>query len=798
MSKIFCAALALLLCSIVCPENVFGQELEKSDRKAVSGVIVESVKGKSKPLSLCKVQFSYPNGSRAARTLTLDDGKFRVLLPAGSYKVKIENTGHRSRSFDVNVSTENIDLGVIVLEIGEEIGAASVEASSLIRRHGTRLVYDVSKDPDASKISMTEMASRIPALKMASRNGQLEFEHQRFQAILVDNAESGLINVHRQYPMEFIKADHMKSIEIVMPGDLEYHNEQPIMLITLARPLPYGFASNIQLTSDTKNNHSPSLDMVANTPLIGVGFGYDFQFSGAPALTDETTREATGDESDIRKIESKTSSRQWSDAHSMKMNVFRSFAGETINVNASLNAMVSDSRSSVQSQTGVFDADGLALSEGQTITSAHTQSPFRLNGGLRVRGSFGKPLTKTLKKNRWSVSYTLNNTRQDTRTDYSGLGLQLSSNGTLEHKVQATLDMRNMSVGPLSASFSTKGGYYNRRYRSNSSYLEDIEGLDYTQQVSFLNLSILGSALDNKLGFILLLNSEYLNNKGSFVNGSTVSPLDYSDFNLNPNLSLSWHFKRGGISVSWLRTVKRPGIRHMNPYIDRSNPFLIKTGNPELKGAETDQYSFSYHVSPSVKWIRRASITASYTTTKNDISRIVLTNADGSATSTYANLGARHGVGFSGVIDVAPRRDLSFMAMATYSRNKVVMPGGLENEFSSFISTASVSWNPRWFELICVIRLAPSTSSVQTRQFILEPYGELSIARYFEKPHLGVALIMADAFHSGGFKQSSIQGAGFVQYNSVERTGRHIIARVYWRFGRFKPSETVNIKAYDM
>ncbi len=261
---------------------------------------------------------------------------------------------------------------------------------------------------------------------------------------------------------------------------------------------------------------------------------------------------------------------------------------------------------------------------------------------------------------------------------------------------------------------------------------------------------------------------------------------------------MSWNLKRSSITASWSRTVKRPGIRQMNPYIDRSNPYYIRTGNPELKGAEIDQYSIGFIVRPAVQWIRDASVRASYSTTKNDISRIVLTDADGLATSTYANLGERHGVGFSGMISITPRRDLSFSVIASYSWNKAVMPGGLENEFSSFISTVSASWTPRWFELSGIVKLAPSTSSVQTRQFILEPYGELSIARYFEKPHLGVALIMSDAFHPGGFKQSSIMGAGFVQYNNVERTGRHIIARVYWRFGRFRPSETVNIKAYDM
>lgn len=118
----------------------------------------------------------------------------------------------------------------------------------------------MSKDPDASKINMTEMISRIPELRMAASNGKLKFENENISKILIDNAESGLINERRQYPMEFIKADHMKQVEVVLPGDIEYNNDKPILLISLSKALPYGFASNLEMTSTTKTGiiHLPT------------------------------------------------------------------------------------------------------------------------------------------------------------------------------------------------------------------------------------------------------------------------------------------------------------------------------------------------------------------------------------------------------------------------------------------------------------------------------------------------------------------------------------------------------------
>ena len=276
----------------------------ESGKRHVKGRILEEGRKKETPLALCKIHVTHVTGEKAARTITLEDGIFNFDVNDGAYKVLVENTGHKSKVLDLNVIGKDVDLGNIYLEIGEEIASAGIESKSLINRKGTRITYDVSKDPDASKINMTEMISRIPELRMAASNGKLKFENENISKILIDNAESGLINERRQYPMEFIKADHMRQVEVVLPGDIEYNNDKPILLISLSKALPYGFASNIEMTSTTKNRHNPSADMVINTPLIGIGLGYDYSYDRAPALKDESVREMTDPAGQIGRIES--------------------------------------------------------------------------------------------------------------------------------------------------------------------------------------------------------------------------------------------------------------------------------------------------------------------------------------------------------------------------------------------------------------------------------------------------------------------------------------------------------------
>ena len=69
---------------------------------------------------------------------------------------------------------------------------------------------------------------------------------------------------------------------------------------------------------------------------------------------------------------------------------------------------------------------------------------------------------------------------------------------------------------------------------------------------------------------------------------------------------------------------------------------------------------------------------------------------------------------------------------------------------------------------------------------------------YFKKIHLGTSVSVTDALHGGGRKESVIHDVNFIQRNYVERRGRMLNFKVYWRFGRFKNAETVEVSAYDM
>ena len=767
------------------------------DTREVRGKVVAKTGKSNTPLAFCKIYISSNIAYGVKNTITLENGVFRFYAADGVYKILIETMGYKSKELEVNVEGKNVNLGSITLEIGEEIAASNIQSESFISRNGTRITYDVSKDPDASKISMTEMISRVPDLRMASRDGKLKYDNKDFSRVLINNTESGLVNKSRQYPMEFIKADYMKKFEVVLPGDAEYNNDLPILLISLAKDLPYGFASNLEMMATTKNRYSPSVDAVINTPLIGIGFGYDYDYAGAPSLTNRSVRELTDMSAGVCKVESSNSVWEKSNSHIISTNLFRNFADGNIRFNASLNTSYSNGTSYSETGTILTKTDN-TVSEDITMAKGFSKAPFRLNGAMRLSGSFSTPIgIRGLRKNKWQIEYAYMNSRNEIGHEYPSY-TQFSSSGMKEHRAIASFNFSDLMVKPIKSSFMFKGGFFSRYYDNISTSNLSIKGLDYIQNIVFLDISMLGSALGGRLGYVFSLRNEYLSNKGSYLNEAVYSPLEYDSFKKDPMANLSWRFKRSSLAFGYTKSVKRPDVNQLNPYEDKTNPYNVRTGNPNLKGERRDSYSLSYMIMPNFAIFSNVKIGVSYSKTTDKIARILNASADGIAVNSLFNVGQFESYGLNTMIMFKFGKSCNGSLLGSYSRNISILPSGLRNTYDTPSFSTMLNWYNNWFDLSTVVNLRPSLTSVQASKTILEPSGELSISKYFKRPHIGVSLSVTDIFHKGGMMQSTIVNTNFIQHNYAERLGRSYMFRLYWRFGKFKHVPAVNVNAYDM
>ncbi|HVV56494.1 MAG TPA: outer membrane beta-barrel protein, partial [Mucilaginibacter sp.] len=78
----------------------------------------------------------------------------------------------------------------------------------------------------------------------------------------------------------------------------------------------------------------------------------------------------------------------------------------------------------------------------------------------------------------------------------------------------------------------------------------------------------------------------------NFVSSGVTTAPSYS--NLIPSVSVQRSFKTSSINFGFTQRIQRPGIFQLNPFVDRSNPTFINTGNPQLKPELDNTFDLTY------------------------------------------------------------------------------------------------------------------------------------------------------------------------------------------------------------
>ena len=715
---------------------------QTAGRFRVAGVVVE--KGSGDKLMMATVTIADTSGTVAGTYVTEENGRFTLSVPDGKYSFKVSCTGYETVSKQIEVSGEDRNLGKISLKVGEEIDAATVSANPLLMRKGSRVIYDVSQDPDKDKIPMMEMMSRIPYLVRS------------------------------------------------------HSNSKPILLITLEEQFPFGAAARLDASGDTRKCASAQVDAVVNADRFGIGVNYNYAHSDQPTVSSDYFRETD----DGSQQENSSSSCSWGNTHHLGGNVFGQLFNKKVQFNASLGADYSEFFANTETGMRFLSSEGSEFEQSGGSRS-FTRSPFRLNGAARLSGTFGRGGTRRRNLSTWKLNYSYsdNASFSETVNYWSGRDdvLKLSENGVKMSNLTARFKFPGFSTKNLRVSSGANAGWYNRKYDNSDSESDLKNGLKYTQNILFARISAINSTRNDKVSFLLSLNGEYVSNAGEYVRTDGNSPLDYSEFNLNPDLSLIYRLGRKfSLSSGFAIRVRRPSVIQLNPYVDDSDPYNIIQGNPELKGQKAFDYKIGLVYNDLKGFVRMMDISLDYSNTNNAIARISAMNPDGVLVSTYGNLGRNRSCNVNISIMSAPVKGFSVSLFGLYGISEVTLPDGQSNRFSSMNLSANARWNPGIFEMYGRFSLRPTLTSVQSTRLYVDPELDLSISRFFEKPKIGVGINFSEILHGAGTKTSSIAGSNFKQISHIGRMGRYLGVNVYWQFGKFRNRNTETDTPYDL
>ena len=812
----------ILLCCPVSPASAQTRE-ERRKPYSVTGRLTDAATGKA--LEYATASLLDGDGHAVVSTVSSVEGYFTLRVQrAGTYRFYVSLVGYKPLLKDITLSDNPSDIGTLAVQPGVEIDDVVIEAKTLVKREIDRIVYDVSADPEAGKVKMSDIMLKIPELRPNDGNGKLEYQGVQIAQILIDGMTDEVVNRARQYPMVFIKGDVMKTVELILPGSPEYNNTLPILNIRLARPLPFGVAGEATGSAATSGDYAPALDLITKNKAGVFSANYAFTYKDSPHLSTETQRENLIPGSTNRLQNTMTENWNRSKEHKLLFGYSKELFHKKILLQLSASTAGKDADAFNRNTLSSFNGTGEQIAGSETFSKSHQSSPWRFSGG----GSLLYRLQGPMSYIRFTYAYTDNcndRSQQSNVSDHStGTGLQRKNTGytgSTQHSAGLVLHYTLGNGQPGNSKITAEANYYTRHYDNATHYylfddttddFAEIEsqynGLEYTQQVASGNIGFMrGVRRHKKLMFVAFLRGEYVNNKGTYLSTGNTK-LDYHEFNLLPQASLVFKPRRTSYRLIYSTRVMRPDVAKLNPYRDESNPDNIRQGNPALRGEYAHRLTATTGRTFASGFLTRFGLNYNIELIDNAIESYTRIDADNVALTSYGNLGQvvkqEAGIEFGiPVININKPSRSSLDFNVSYSRTTYDFPSekNIVEGWSGRVSVISIPIGSRGPRLSAAYRFSPSYSSAQNRGNSYYMTLDISLSKYFRKLKLGGQIAVSDALHGHRFVKETTGSETFLMHARRERQGRIFSFSLYWRFGRFRDSDRVtgiSGQAYDM
>lgn len=789
----------LLIMSILLLGCYFKMFSQKKENSILFGTVLE--KNTKQPLPFASVWLYNQQGKLLSAIPADSQGSFSVRCPKeGYYTVVASFMQFASDSVSIYIAGDSLDIGIILLSENIEIEGATVTASrDIITHEPDRLIYDVSRDPEAKRLKMMEIMEKIPSMTMKISDGKLSFMNMDIQTILINGERNEMINSRMQFPMSLIRGDVMSKIEVIPPGSPEYNNNKPIINIITARPLPNGFALQFATSGDSRWSLNGDVNFVTklrNNMIVSLG--YIPHYNNSPKLHSYSLRESLSDNQVTLSVDE--SKLQWGETygHLFFLRSSIKLFDNPLRFGIKTNFSQSDGYASIG--TLINDETGITIKEQETTTHISLKTTPRISGDLAYSHSL--PLNMIA-----DYSFTFNDNLSEglynSNTGYIPKEPPLNQKsktmtGSTENAAQ--LSFRN-KPGPLLHRINGSISYTKRKYTNISEYevfdpIADIfvpvqeryYGLDYIQKIINIGAGYNYNGKKTRLSARLSVNNEV--NRGTYKSTGNT-PLHYNRWQLSPSFGLSYSLSRLiRLSSGYeLRTV-RPDIDKLNPYADYNDPMNIVKGNPMLEPEKSHniRLSASYGRQPQTKGIMKIELLLS--SINNAIEQLVSTDSEGVSTTSYYNLGKLKKASLN-ILHMQPGifKWLDFWQMGQYnhfsydSSNPQV--GTRKTHSLSYDSGIRLTLLPVT-ELSINYMISTNIESAQSQKMNLYHSLNISLSQVLIKGKLYGSLSLKDPFKYHRYLTKVIGNDYFRQTIQNEQRGYIVGISLRWNFGRFK------------
>jgi len=615
----------------------------------LKGVATDSID--QKPLSFITIILKDSAGLTTLKSmLSKENGSFEIEgLSLKAYQLTIAAIGYRSKIINVHAkawsSAEVADLGIVFLKaVSNELQTVSVTASKpIIKQEIDRLAYDVQADPDSKAMTIMEMLRKVPMVTVDG-DDNIQLQGSSSYRIFINGKPSALMTNNPKDVLRSMPANTVQKIEIITTPPAKYDSE--------------GLAGIINIITTKKTTDGQNGALMAR---YSVPWGPSGNFTGTYK---KDKFGVTGYIGGSKQVNTTTGSSNYRETFSPQ-SIFMQEGDRSNNGSYKYgSAELSFEQDSLHLLTaglnynrGAYHSTSDYLSLFNSATPSVLPQSYNLlndgsNGYTGIDASLNYQLGFKKNKNQlFTASYRYSyftNTQEDelrviNRLNYNSPDYnQQNDAGSKEHTLQVDYvqPIRKLTVEAglkaiLRYNYSLSAAQNFSVINGQEVLTEDAgrtNNLDYHQDIysAYNSYTYQMTNWTLKAGVRL----EQTQVDANFVTNNSV--LNQRYINLVPSVSIQRRLKNNqSLTFGFTNRLQRPGIWQLNPFIDRSNPQIISTGNPDLQPVTSNLLELNYSRSGTNTF----NIKASYFYTGSGIQSVTRLLADTLTLNTYANVG---------------------------------------------------------------------------------------------------------------------------------------------------------------
>jgi len=785
----------LIFTLLICVGTTVSAQKKAVPKAVITGIVVDSISGKTIEYATVAI---FNDSLKAVNAVAAGaDGKFSLEAPVpGKYTLSASMIGYtNSKSvITLDADAKKLDIGKISITEGLQLSEVTVVGVlPLIKSEPDKLTYNLESDPQTASSTISDILRKVPMISIDGQdnvrlNGETNFK------VLVNGRASGILTRNFKDAIKAMPASSVKSIEVITNPPAKYDAEG------------VGGIINIITNRKTIDGYNGSINTGVNTLGGYNAGGYISLQKGKFAIstnifTGKNVSDKTKSKSESENFLSSEFRTSVSESDINSENVFSqgsidaSYEIDSLNlITLSGSGFIGSSQNNAITRFSAFNNLGNAT----RIYSNNSASEYgfgAMSGTISYQKSYKKPdknltISYTVEYNPMSIEVSNSIVPELNYTGYN----QHSLNDAFGREQTFQVDYYN----PVTKAHQMETGikYILRQNQSETDiermnnqgqWVDDptrVNDLDYDQHIGSLygGYAFKRKTLTAKAGFRM----EYTYNDGISKGYQEYIPFTNKQFNIVPYVNINYMLNGGNlVSASFTQRLGRPGISHLNPYTNDSDPMNISYGNPDLETVIKNTFTLGYRKA-SQSWNLNLNLTGSFT--KNNIEQIRRVNESGISITTYENIGKN--TNFKMDVNFSYRMGYKITVNLNGSASYTKVSSGnlnLTNDGFSFnggLSGTAALWKGGTFSLNSY--LYGGDISLQSK-FPVLLFTSAGISQRLLKDKISISLSVREPFNEKKVFKFNSNDNTYSMRSRNEIYMRSLNFGIFWRFGNFNP-----------